>query len=94
MFDIANEFFNASGLSDMGMSYKDPPGLGMIIKPTDREAVCHASAWDFSDGQDFRIKMCTNINMQDFITIHHELGTKVKTFDLIKINHYILFLLT
>ena len=22
----------------------------------------------------FRIKMCTNVDMEDFITIHHELG--------------------
>jgi hypothetical protein len=75
LFNVANDFFLQSGLSDMGMSYKDPPGKGMIIRPADgREVVCHASAWDFSNGEDFRIKMCTNINMQDFITIHHELG--------------------
>lgn len=32
------------------------------------------SAWDFCDGKDFRIKMCTKINMEDFITVHHEMG--------------------
>ncbi|KFM75117.1 Angiotensin-converting enzyme, partial [Stegodyphus mimosarum] len=46
----------------------------IIEKPKDREIVCHASAWDFSDGKDVRIKMCTQINMNDLKTIHHEMG--------------------
>jgi peptidyl-dipeptidase A len=36
--------------------------------------VCHASAWDVEDGNDLRIKMCIEINDEDFRTIHHELG--------------------
>lgn len=32
------------------------------------------SAWDFADGEDFRIKMCTKVNMEDFVTVHHEMG--------------------
>lgn len=44
-------------------------------KPTDgRELTCHASAWDFCDGRDFRIKQCTDRTMEDLITIHHEMG--------------------
>ena len=30
----------------------------MIEKPIGREVVCHASAWDFCNGQDFRYKTC------------------------------------
>ncbi|KAF7494107.1 Angiotensin-converting enzyme [Sarcoptes scabiei] len=40
----------------------------------DRKVVCHASAWDFYNRKDFRIKMCTSITMQELITIHHEMG--------------------
>lgn len=36
--------------------------------------VCHASAWDFCNGKDFRIKQCTIVNMEDLITVHHEMG--------------------
>jgi peptidyl-dipeptidase A len=36
--------------------------------------VCHASAWDFFDKDDYRIKMCTKINMNDLIVVHHEMG--------------------
>ena len=36
--------------------------------------VCHASAWDLDNKDDLRIKMCTKVNADDFVTIHHELG--------------------
>jgi peptidyl-dipeptidase A len=36
--------------------------------------VCHASAWDVDNDQDLRIKMCIEVNGEDFVTIHHELG--------------------
>jgi len=45
-----------------------------IVKPADREVVCHASAWDIDNKDDLRIKMCTKVNADDFVTIHHELG--------------------
>ncbi len=45
-----------------------------IVKPADREVVCHASAWDVDNIEDLRIKMCTKVNADDFVTIHHELG--------------------
>lgn len=46
----------------------------MIVKPADREVICHASAWDVDNKDDIRIKMCTKVNADDFVTIHHELG--------------------
>ncbi|MEG3150463.1 M2 family metallopeptidase [Sphingomonas sp. ZT3P38] len=45
-----------------------------ITKPADREVICHASAWDLDNKDDLRIKMCTKVNGDDFVTIHHELG--------------------
>jgi len=45
-----------------------------IVKPRDREVVCHASAWDLDNKDDLRIKMCTLVNGTDFVTVHHELG--------------------
>jgi len=46
----------------------------MIVRPEGREVVCHASAWDLDDEEDVRIKMCTEVNSEDFYTVHHELG--------------------
>ena len=46
----------------------------MITRPRDREVVCHASAWDIDNKDDLRVKMCTKVNADDFVTVHHELG--------------------
>jgi len=73
MFETSDEFYQSLGLPNNSMSYDEK--LAMIEKPTDgRVVVCHASAWDFCDRRDFRIKMCTKVNMEDFVTIHHEMG--------------------
>jgi len=45
-----------------------------FLTPRDRDAVCHASAWDLDNQDDIRIKMCIKMNGEDFVTIHHELG--------------------
>ena len=45
-----------------------------FAKPRDRDVVCHASAWDVDNVDDLRVKLCLNINADDFTTLHHELG--------------------
>ncbi|XP_069675481.1 angiotensin-converting enzyme-like isoform X2 [Periplaneta americana] len=73
MFETSDAFYQSLGLPENSMSYNRSEA--MIEKPTDgRVVVCHASAWDFCDRKDFRIKMCTKVNMEDFVTIHHEMG--------------------
>lgn len=67
MFEMSNKFFMNLGLPNNSMSYQEPPAI--INKPEDRIITCHASAWDFCDGRDFRIKQCTSINQEDFITV-------------------------
>ncbi len=46
----------------------------LLVKPADRNVVCHASAWDVDLVEDLRIKMCIDPTEEDFTTIHHELG--------------------
>jgi len=46
----------------------------LLVKPMDRDVVCHASAWDIDSVDDLRIKMCISPTEEDFTTIHHELG--------------------
>ncbi|ODN03933.1 Angiotensin-converting enzyme, partial [Orchesella cincta] len=65
MFETANEFFVSMGLLNMSVAYGPK---AMLVKPTDKQVVCHAGAWDFSK-DDFRIKMCTTISQTG-----HELG--------------------
>jgi peptidyl-dipeptidase A len=47
----------------------------MLIKPRDRDVVCHASAWDVDlPKEDVRMKMCIEADEDNLYTIHHELG--------------------
>ncbi|KAJ9598396.1 hypothetical protein L9F63_010918, partial [Diploptera punctata] len=71
MFKLAEEFFTSLNLSAMPDMFWE---RSILEKPEGRELVCHASAWDFYDGKDFRIKQCTRINMDDLFTAHHEMG--------------------
>ena len=71
MFKVAEAFFVSIGLEPMTETFWKK---SMLVKPTDREVVCHASAWDFYAEDDFRIKMCTNIDMENLLTVHHEMG--------------------
>ncbi|NXX73935.1 ACE enzyme, partial [Urocolius indicus] len=72
MFEESDRFFTSLGLIPMPQEFWDK---SMMEKPTDgREVVCHASAWDFYNRKDFRIKQCTVVNMDDLITVHHEMG--------------------
>lgn len=72
MFETSNEFYMSLGLPTNNMSYT---GDSIIVKPENRTIQCHASAWDFCDGKDFRIKMCTSVDQENLITIHHEMGS-------------------
>jgi len=51
MFQTAEEFFTSLGLKKMPQEFWDK---SIIVKPADREIVCHASAWDFYNRKDFR----------------------------------------
>uniref|UniRef100_A0A673FSP4 Angiotensin-converting enzyme n=1 Tax=Sinocyclocheilus rhinocerous TaxID=307959 RepID=A0A673FSP4_9TELE len=72
MFRVAEGFFTSLGLLEMPPEFWDK---AMLEKPTDgREVVCHASAWDFYNRKDFRIKQCTTVTMEQLFTVHHEMG--------------------
>jgi peptidyl-dipeptidase A len=46
----------------------------MLVRPRDRDVVCHASAWSMDTKDDVRIKMCTQVNYEDLQTLYHEMG--------------------
>ena len=64
-------FFSSLGFEPLPQTFWE---RSMITKPADREVVCHASAWNVDNEDDLRIKMCTKVNADDFVTVHHELG--------------------
>jgi peptidyl-dipeptidase A len=71
MVRIAERFFTSLGFEPLPKTFWE---RSMFVKPRDREVVCHASAWNVDSVDDLRIKMCIEVNAEDFTTIHHELG--------------------
>jgi peptidyl-dipeptidase A len=71
MVEYGERFFTSLGLDPMPATFWE---RSLFTKPADREVVCHASAWDVDYDEDLRIKMCIEINDEDFSTVHHELG--------------------
>jgi peptidyl-dipeptidase A len=64
-------FFTSLGFDSLPPTFWE---RSMLVKPVDHEAVCHASAWDIDFDKDVRLKMCIQVNEDDFTTVHHELG--------------------
>jgi peptidyl-dipeptidase A len=64
-------FFTSLGFEQLPPSFWE---RSLFVKPSDHEVVCHASAWDIDYEKDVRLKMCININEEDFSVVHHELG--------------------
>jgi peptidyl-dipeptidase A len=64
-------FFTSLGFDALPQTFWE---RSMLVKPADHEAVCHASAWDIDYEKDVRLKMCIQVNEEDFTTVHHELG--------------------
>jgi peptidyl-dipeptidase A len=71
MVRYGESFFTSLGFEPLPQTFWD---RSMLVKPADREVVCHASAWDIDFEKDVRLKMCININEEDFTVVHHELG--------------------
>ncbi|XP_026471740.1 angiotensin-converting enzyme-like [Ctenocephalides felis] len=72
MFRIAEHFFLSLNMSAMPTSFWRN---SVITRPSeDVNISCHPSAWDMFDGKDFRIKMCTEVTYENFVTIYHEMG--------------------
>lgn len=71
MVHYGEGFFTSLGFESLPATFWD---RSMLTKPADRDVVCHASAWDIDYEKDVRLKMCIQINEEDFSVVHHELG--------------------
>lgn len=71
MFRLAEEFFVSMNMTPMTHEFWQ----GSIIEePIGLSVLCQPSAWDFCNRVDYRIKMCTKVNMKDLVTAHHEMA--------------------
>ncbi len=71
MVQTGERFYTSIGFAPLPKTFWE---RSMLVKPRDRDVVCHASAWDIDAKDDVRIKMCVDPTEEDFTTIHHELG--------------------
>jgi peptidyl-dipeptidase A len=71
MVGYGESFFTSLGFEQLPPTFWE---RSLFTKPADREVVCHASAWDIDFEKDVRLKMCVQINEEDFSVVHHELG--------------------
>ena len=71
MVKTGEAFFTSLGFAPLPETFWE---RSMITRPEGKEVICHASAWDLDNKEDVRIKMCTEVNEEDFDTVHHELG--------------------
>ncbi len=71
MVRVGERFYTSLGFAPLPRTFFE---RSLLVRPRDREVVCHASAWDIDYAEDIRIKMCIEPTAEDFTTIHHELG--------------------
>jgi peptidyl-dipeptidase A len=71
MVKYGETFFTSLGFDPLPQTFWE---RSLFVKPTGREVVCHASAWDIDAVDDLRLKMCIDITGEDFMVVHHELG--------------------
>jgi peptidyl-dipeptidase A len=71
LVQLGESFFTSMGLDPLPATFWE---RSQFAKPKDRDVVCHASAWDVTYSNDLRIKMCIEINEENLVTVHHELG--------------------
>jgi peptidyl-dipeptidase A len=71
MVRYGENFYKSLGFDPLPKTFWE---RSLLVKPADRDVVCHASAWDIDNKDDLRIKMCIQVRDVDFVTIHHELG--------------------
>lgn len=71
IFQKAEEFFTSLGMMSMSPEF----WRNSMIQQNDPTLnKCTASAWDFCNNFDFRVKQCTQITLDDFINTHYEIS--------------------
>jgi peptidyl-dipeptidase A len=71
MVRIAEGFYTSLGFDPLPKVFWE---RSMFVRPRDRHAQTHATAFDMYDGEDFRIRMGIRGTAEDFYVLHHELG--------------------
>jgi len=71
IFTVSESFFTKLTLDPMTQTFNDK---SVKTKPTDSVAVCEASAEDFYQDGDYRMKVCTAITHEDLVSVHQKMS--------------------
>uniref|UniRef100_H0WA57 Angiotensin-converting enzyme n=1 Tax=Cavia porcellus TaxID=10141 RepID=H0WA57_CAVPO len=72
MFEEADKFFTSLGLLSVSPDFWKK---SMLERLADGRVVeCQTSAWDFYTGNDFRVKKCTEVTIEDLLSVSHQMG--------------------
>jgi peptidyl-dipeptidase A len=71
MTESAESFYVSLGFPKLPPSFWE---RSMLVRPADRDVVCHASAHNMDGAGDVRIKQCIQPTEEELYTIYHELG--------------------
>jgi peptidyl-dipeptidase A len=67
----AESFYVSLGFPELPKTFWE---RSLLVRPRDRDVVCHASAWDMNLEGDVRIKQCIEPDEDSLMTIYHEIG--------------------
>uniref|UniRef100_A0A5S6QT52 Angiotensin-converting enzyme n=1 Tax=Trichuris muris TaxID=70415 RepID=A0A5S6QT52_TRIMR len=71
MAKMAERFYTSMGFHELPESFWKK---SIFVRPVDRDLVCFPTAFDFKNGQDFRLKLCLNVNADDLLLVHQEMA--------------------
>lgn len=72
MVQYGERFFESLGFSPLPATFWE---RSLFVRPTDRTVVCRPGAWNLDGENDLRIKMCIEVDEEDFVTVHRELAS-------------------
>ena len=71
MVRYAESFFSSLGFEALPDTFWE---RSLFVRPADREVDCRAAARNLDRDSDLRIRMCLDVNGEDFVAVHHALG--------------------
>ena len=71
MVRYGERFFGSLGFDPLPATFWE---RSLFVRPADRDVVCPASAWNLDGGDDVRVKMCIEVDGDDFAAVHRELA--------------------
>ncbi|XP_060075066.1 angiotensin-converting enzyme-like [Ylistrum balloti] len=77
LVNMAQDFYTSLGFEPMTQDFRDNSIFTRPNVQSVSEFNCQPKAFDFSNGNDYRIKMCAKVTEKDALTIHSQMGHTV-----------------